>query len=197
VAREVMERTDHVFLVGRGAKRFARRAGYRPYDPVTARRRKQWEQMMGELAAGKNPPYLPNLSSYGRAQRFGTVGAVAMDRSGHLAAATSTGAMMLRLPGRVGDSPIIGAGTYAHPLGAVSATGHGEEIIKIAWAVRTVDLMRRMSAQKAVEQSIRMATDNGCRGGLIAMDRRGNVGFGFNTRSMSWARADDGGVEVF
>jgi beta-aspartyl-peptidase (threonine type) len=153
--------------------------------------------MMGELAAGTSPPYLPNLSSYARSQRFGTVGAVAMDRSGHLAAATSTGAIMLRLPGRVGDSPIIGAGTYAHPLGAVSATGHGEEIIKIAWAVRTADLMHRMSAQKAVDRAIRMATESGCRGGLIAMDRRGHVGFGFNTRSMSWAWADDSGVEVF
>jgi beta-aspartyl-peptidase (threonine type) len=105
--------------------------------------------------------------------------------------------MMLHLPGRVGDSPLIGAGTYANRYGAASATGHGEEIIKIVWAAKAVDLMRRLSAQRAVDICVRLATANECRGGLIALDRRGNVGFGFNTTSMSWAYLDGDEVVVF
>jgi beta-aspartyl-peptidase (threonine type) len=195
VARQVMESTDHVLLVGRGAKRFARRMGFKPYDPVVARRRKQWREMMRQLAEGRNPPYLPNLSSY--AEGLGTVGAVARDLRGRMAAATSTGAMMLHLPGRVGDTPIIGAGTYADSHGAVSATGHGERIIKLVWAARTAHLMRRLSAPRAVQQAVRLADQIGCRGGLIAIDGHGRVGYGFNTRSMSWAHAGRKGVGVF
>jgi beta-aspartyl-peptidase (threonine type) len=242
VARRVMESSDHVLLVGRGAKRFARRTGFGPYDPVVPRRRKQWKEMIGRLADGRSPPYLPNLSFYAgaegggvegvvakgfgakgldaeafgaegldaegfdaegfgtegfSAEGLGTVGAVARDAGGRLAAATSTGAMMLRLPGRVGDTPVVGAGTYADAHGAVSATGHGEEIIKIVWAARTADLMRRMSAPRAVQRAVQLATESGCRGGLIAIDGRGRVGYGFNTRSMSWAYALRGEVEVF
>jgi len=104
---------------------------------------------------------------------------------------------MLRLPGRVGDTPIVGAGTYADAFGAVSATGHGEAIIRIVWAARTAHLMRRLSAPGAVRRAIQLATESGCRGGLIAIDRRGRVGYGFNTRSMSWAHAGRGAVEVF
>jgi len=197
VARGIMESTDHVLLVGRGARRFARRMGFRPYDPIVPRRRKQWSEMMDRLTAGRNPPYLPNLTTTAGAGGLGTVGAVARDERGRLAAATSTGAMMLRLPGRVGDTPIIGAGTYADAHGAVSATGHGEAIIRIVWAARTAHLMRRMSAPGAVRRAVQLATESGCRGGLIAIDRRGRVGYGFNTRSMSWAHAGRGAVEVF
>jgi beta-aspartyl-peptidase (threonine type) len=197
VAREVMERTDHVFLVGPGARRFARRRGFPPYDPVVPRRRKQYREMMERLARGGNPPYLPNLNSYAGQTGLGTVGAAARDARGRMAAATSTGAMMLHLPGRVGDTPIIGAGTYADAYGAISATGHGEEIIRLIWAARTAQMMRRMTAPRAVRLAVEMATESGCRGGLIAIDRRGRVGFGFNTRSMSWAYAGRGGLKVF
>jgi beta-aspartyl-peptidase (threonine type) len=79
VAQQVMEKTDHVFLVGSGARRFARQQGFRHYDPITRQRQKQWTEMMRQLKAGTNPPYLPNLSSYGQHEKFGTVGAVALD----------------------------------------------------------------------------------------------------------------------
>ena len=197
VARKVMERTDHVFLVGPGARRFARRMGFTPYDPIVPQRRKQYREMMERLAQGRNPPYLPHLTTTAGEMSLGTVGAVARDGEGRLAAATSTGAIMLRLPGRVGDTPIIGAGTYADACGAVSATGHGEQIIRLVWAARTAQLMRRMTAARAVRLAVELAAENGCRGGLIAIDRRGRVGYGFNTRSMSWAHAGRRGLEVF
>ena len=209
VARGVMETTDHVFLVGPGARRFARRMGFGPYDPVVPHRRRQYREMMERLAQGRNPPYLPRLTSYtgdgdpgtvdavAHYGGLGTVGAVARDGEGRLAAATSTGAMMLHLPGRIGDTPIIGAGTYADACGAVSATGHGEEIIRLVWAARTAQLMRRMTAPRAVRAAVELATECGCRGGLIAIDRRGRVGYGFNTRSMSWAHAGRSGLRVF
>jgi beta-aspartyl-peptidase (threonine type) len=197
VARRVMETTDHVFLVGPGALRFARRMGFRPYDPVVDHRRRQYREMLERLNRGRHPPYLPHLTSTAAEMGLGTVGAVARDERGRLAAATSTGAMMLRLPGRVGDSPLIGAGTYADAYGAVSATGHGEEIIRLVWAARAAQLMRQMTAPRAVRLAVELATRNGCRGGLIAVDRRGRVGYGFNTRSMSWAHAGRSGLEVF
>jgi len=197
VARKVMEMTDHVFLVGPGARRFARRMGFRSYDPIVPRRRKQYREMIGRLAQGRNPPYLPRLTSTAGEMGLGTVGAVARDAEGRLAAATSTGAMMLHLPGRVGDTPIIGAGTYADACGAVSATGHGEEIIRLVWAARAAQLMRRMTAPRAVRLAVELATESGCRGGLIAIDRHGRVGYGFNTRSMSWAHAGRTGLRVF
>lgn len=187
VARQVMEQTDHVFLVGRGARRLARQMGFKFFDPVTEKRRKQREHLLEKLKSGANPPYLPHLASYARPEKYGTVGAVALDENGRIAVATSTGGMMLHLPGRVGDTPLIGAGTYADEHGGVSATGWGEQIIKLAWAVRTVDLMEHLSAQDAVDRAIQLATKSGCRGGLIAMDRRGDVGFGFNTETMSYA----------
>jgi isoaspartyl peptidase/L-asparaginase-like protein (Ntn-hydrolase superfamily) len=87
----------------------------------------------------------------------------------------------------VGDTPVFGTGTYADERGGVLATGHGEEIIKLTWAFRTADFMEKLSAQEAVDRALQQATQYRCTGGLIAMDRKGNVAYGFNSQSMSYA----------
>jgi beta-aspartyl-peptidase (threonine type) len=197
VARQVMERTDHVLLVGQGARRLARQMGFRPFDAITEKRKRQRARLLVRLKSGTNPPYLPNLASYARPEIYGTVGAVSLDQEGRIAAATSTGGMMLHLSGRVGDTPLIGAGTYADEHGGVSATGWGEKIMKLIWAARAAEFMKRLPAQEAVDRAMQLANKNGCRGGLIAMDRRGNVGIGFNTPVMSWAYVDGDDVVVF
>ncbi|MDX1534488.1 MAG: isoaspartyl peptidase/L-asparaginase [Thermoplasmata archaeon] len=123
VAREVLG-SDHLLLAGEGALRFAREAGFPPYDPRTDRAREE----LGRVVARLNPapeegPSLPPGAG-------DTVGAVARDESGYMAAANSTGGISVQLPGRVGDTPVIGAGIYAGPHGAVTATGIGEEIMR-------------------------------------------------------------------
>lgn len=197
VARQVMEKTDHVLLVGQGALNFARRVGFEPYDVVTKKREEKWADMIGQLKSGSAPRYFSKLASLTELEKFGTVGAVALDEKGQIAVANSTGGIMLHLPGRVGDTPVIGAGTYANQHGGVVATGHGEEIIKLTWARDTVALMGQLPAQEAVDRSIRLATQHGCRGGLIAIDGEGNVGFGFNTKSMSYAYVAEADLVVF
>lgn len=197
VARKVMEQTDHVILVGPEAVEFARRMGFESYDVVTERRERQRLELIQKMKSGEKPRYFEKLASFIQEDNHGTVGAIAMDRGGRIAVAASTGGILLHLPGRVGDTPVFGTGTYADERGGVLATGHGEEIIKLIWAFRTANLMERLSAQEAVDQAIRLAEKKGCRGGLIAMDRRGDVGFGYNTRVMSYAYVADGDVVVF
>jgi beta-aspartyl-peptidase (threonine type) len=197
VARKVMEETDHVLLVGRGALRFARRMGFKPHDPATEKRRRQREQIIRQLKSGREVKYLDRLASQMRGEKLGTVGAVAMDATGRIAAATSTGGMRLHQDGRVGDTPIIGAGTYADENGGISATGHGEQIMKLVLAARTACFMAKATAQKAVDRAIRLATRKGCECGLVALDRRGNVGFGFNSKVMSYAYVTGGNLVVF
>ncbi len=197
VARQVMEQTDHVLLVGQGALKFARCLGFRPYDPVTEKRKKQLARVIGQLKSGADPRFLPRLASFLKSKEFGTVGAVALDEDDHIAVATSTGGMRVHLPGRVGDTPVIGAGTYADEYGGISATGHGEAIIKLVLAATTVHLMESLPAQTAVDDSIQRATREGCEVGLIAVDRKGNLGFGFNTRVMSYAYVVGEDVVVF
>jgi beta-aspartyl-peptidase (threonine type) len=130
----------------------------------------------------------------------GTVGAVAMDREGHLYAATSTGGTCCKVPGRVGDSPMIGCGCYAdEEAGGVSSTGWGEAIMKIVMAKTAVDLLRAgRTAQEAADESIRLlAARTGGTGGLILLDRGGTPAFSFNTPHMVWGiAASDGSVRV-
>lgn len=197
VARQVMEQTDHVLLVGRGALKFARQKGFKPYDNVTEKRRKQQADMIRQLKSGTGHRYFSRLTNLMKQDKYGTVGAIAMDRDGKIAVAASTGGITLHLPGRVGDTPIIGAGTYANQHGGVLATGHGEEIIKLNLAFRTAGFMEQLPAQGAVDRSIDLASKCGCKGGLIAIDRRGNIGFGFNSQAMSYAYVAGGEVVVF
>ena len=212
LARRVMERSEHVFLAGPGASTFARSVGIPAYDGallVTPAQRQRWE--MSRLAQGQaqEAALRPRVTERAAAlpgpagltapslarSRKGTVGAVARDLHGHLAAATSTGGMAMKLPGRVGDTPIIGCGTYADDaLAAVSCTGHGERIVQLTLARHCADLVGQgRSAMEAARDAIRSL---GARvegeGGLIVLARHGEVGFAHNTPMMSraWSRAD-------
>lgn len=169
-ARLVMEKTTHVMMAGPGADRFALAEGVETVDPswfITPDRYKSWEKW--------------------KEQKHGTVGAVALDRYGHLAAATSTGGRMGKLPGRIGDTPVIGAGTFASKICAVSATGHGEYFIR---HVVGYDLAARMqygrqSLKEAASEIINVVLrQEKADGGLIAVDAEGNVTMPFNTNAM-------------
>ena len=123
---------------------------------------------------------------------YETVGAVALDKHGNVAAATSTGGMTLKIPGRIGDSPLIGCGTYADDeTGACSATGIGEIAIRLVLAKTVCDYMREVDAQTAVEEAIRLVnkriTGQANLMGLIAVDTNGNVGAAHNSPNMCWA----------
>lgn len=175
VARLVMERTDHVLLVGEGALRFARAMGFEDYDPVTPRSRARWRTRLSE--------------------RGGTVGAVARDAQGRFAAATSTGGVALKLPGRVGDTPVPGAGNYATPWAAASATGHGELMLRCLATKRVCDWIERgLAAQAAVDRVLaEMAATVGAEAGLIAIDRDGATGIAHGTPHMPFACCRPGG----
>jgi beta-aspartyl-peptidase (threonine type) len=184
LARRVMERSSHVLLAGPGASAFAREVGLPPYDNallVTALQRSRWERHRAAPAA--------------RAPGGGTVGAVARDRQGHLAAATSTGGTAMKLPGRVGDTPIIGAGTYADDaLAAVSCTGHGESFIRLTLARQAADLVARgLPAMEAARAAVRLLAERvGGHGGLVVVGPGGEPGFAHNTPVMSraWSGPD-------
>lgn len=182
LARAVMERSEHVLLAGPGASHFAREMGIPPYDNallVTPAQRARWERARAGAQASKT----------------GTVGAVARDARGHLAAATSTGGMSMKLPGRVGDTPLVGSGTYADDtLGAVSCTGHGERIIQLTLARHAADLVGRgMGAMEAAREAVALLGRRvGGTGGLIVVGPAGTVGFAHNTPVMSraWTEPD-------
>jgi beta-aspartyl-peptidase (threonine type) len=181
LARRILEDASHVFLVGDGAERFAAHSGMALVTNdslITPERQRQFEAIQG-----------PDVQPLGLDEPpLGTVGAVARDRNGWLAAATSTGGTAGKRAGRVGDSPVIGAGTYAdNHTCAVSTTGHGE------WFLRTVqafDIAARLryggaTLDAAVSDAItRRLTELGAAGGLIAVDASGQIVFGYNTPLM-------------
>ena len=184
LARAVLDDGEHVMLSGPGALAFARERGVklvaRGY-PITDAARADLARV---LARRRTDP--PRRAQGGG----GTVGAVARDAEGHVAAATSTGGMVGKRPGRIGDSPLIGAGTYADDLGgAASATGHGERIIQVALGKTAIDLLRAgVPPAAAARRAIAMLGKRvGGRGGVILLGRTGGPGVAFNTRSMRWA----------
>jgi beta-aspartyl-peptidase (threonine type) len=195
LARRIMERSPHVMLIGEGAEDLARAQGVEMVDPSYFYTEQRWQQLQRALEAekkdhGPTARRVPEGASEGREPgelKFGTVGAVALDQHGHLAAGTSTGGMTNKHPGRVGDSPIIGAGTYADPGCAVSATGHGEYFIRYTVAH---DICARVQYQGAALDAAASAVimDTLVKahgdGGVIAMDAAGHVAMVFNTRSM-------------
>ncbi len=191
VARLVMEKTDHLLLCGEGATRFARLWGIKYYDPRTKEKRRWWQRARRSLQSN----YFLRLKEL--APLYETVGVVAMDKKGLIVAGTSTGGISMHLPGRVGDTPIIGAGTYANRNGGVSATGHGEAIMKILLAYRAVMLLARYPAPIAAKKAIEYATKNNCRAGLIGVDKRGEILCVNNTRAMSWCYIKDGSMRTF
>lgn len=170
LARMVMDSTSHVMLIGAGAEEFARL--------------KRIEIVAPEYF--ETPEVMKRYNSVVK-DKNGTIGVVGLDKYGNLAAATSTGGMMMKKFGRVGDSPIIGAGTYAdNHFAAVSCTGHGEYFIRTLCAYNLVAAMKyaNMNIEEAAENAIQQIANLGGTGGLIAVDKYGNVVFKFNTKSM-------------
>lgn len=183
LARAVMERTPHLLLGGAGAERLAREAGLRlcrPADLISQRARERWLASRGELDVVPPPPR--------DASAHGTVGAVALDSRGDLAAATSTGGVSGKLPGRIGDSAIVGAGLFANALGGASATGEGEAIMRVALCREAVVALARLRAQAAAERAIAMVAEaTTAHAGVIVVDSRGGLGFAHNAEAMEMA----------
>jgi len=188
LARKVMELTDHVLLAGEGAERLAEKLGLSIDEGrlVTPDKLRRLEEYKEKWRAGEEFRWLNRLR--GVASYFGTVGAASIDRDGNVAAATSTGGYWLKLRGRIGDTPIPGAGFYAdNSGGACSATGIGEVIIKSMLCYRAFELMRTgVSAMTAAKAAIEAVTSRLGEGtaGIITVDRRGGIGYAFNTQSM-------------
>jgi len=180
VARKVMEETDHILLVGTGAEKFARASGFAEYDPMTKERKAVWAEMKMKLRQGEKLPmfeYWEILKKYAS----DTVGAVAIDVNGNIAAGTSSGGFPMKLPGRVGDVPLIGCSTYAqNSVGGVSITGHGEVVMKHLLAKKIIDnLNHASSVQTLIEDTVRSVSRQE-KGkillAIIAMDKNGNIG---------------------
>lgn len=192
LARAVMEKSEHVMMVGPGAEIFAKEQGVTLVDPSYFRTEKRWQQLQKALKEEASGQAHTDLET---AKHFGTVGAVALDQQGHLAAGTSTGGMTNKRYGRVGDSPIIGAGTYANATCAVSGTGWGEFYIRAAAAH---DICARMAYLKETPQQAGEAVINqvipklGGDGGAIVLAADGSIGTPFNTEGMyrGWIGAD-------
>ncbi|HEY6985715.1 MAG TPA: isoaspartyl peptidase/L-asparaginase [Rhodanobacteraceae bacterium] len=191
LARAVMEKSPHVMMIGDGAEEFAKSVGIELVDPSYFRTDQRWNELQEALKAER----AKQASMPGRDIHYGTVGAVALDAEGHLAAATSTGGITNKLWGRVGDSPIIGAGTYANARCAVSATGWGEFYIRAAAAhdiCARVEDAGKPIAEAAREVVMEVVPKLGGDGGVIALDADGNFATPFNTDGMyrGWVDRD-------
>ncbi len=176
LARAVMEKSEHVLLISAGAEKFARQIGAETVDPSyfrTEYRYQEWEKAQAEALRNPTGPRVFMSDTH----QWGTVGAISLDKQGNLAAATSTGGMTNKHPGRVGDTPILGAGTYAdNAAAAVSGTGHGEFFLRFVAAHETVALMKykALSVADAVEEVVNgQMKPAGGEGALIALDRHG------------------------
>jgi len=199
LAHKVMD-SPHVLLVGKGAQEFAIEQGIplcKFEDLLSEQRYQQWKErhaaQVVEGAEGMEEPRYHRREvrpQPGRGEeKHGTVGAVALDSSGTLAAATSSGGIPNKYPGRVGDSPLIGCGFYADDLAAISCTGYGEDFIRLLIAKRAADIVAcGVAAQDAAEATIAIlkAKATGA-GGLIIVDYLGNVGYAWNSENMSYA----------
>ena len=193
LARKVME-SRNVLLVGKGAQEFALDQGISLCtleDLLTERQYKRWKESQRTKAAVDEPRYHRREvdTRPARDEGHGTVGAVAVDSSGVLAAATSTGGIFNQSPGRVGDSPLVGCGFYADENAAISCTGEGEDFVRLLMAKRAADFVASgVSARDAAEAAIAVlgARAEGT-GGLIVVDRLGNVGFSWNSENMAHA----------
>jgi beta-aspartyl-peptidase (threonine type) len=172
-ARAVMEETSHVLLTGDGAEELAVSAGLEMVDTSYFFTESRWKSY---------------LKAKDKIDKFGTVGAVALDKYGNLAAGTSTGGMTYKMKGRVGDSPIIGAGTYAdNNTCAVSATGHGEYFIRnvVAYDISALMKYKNLTLQQAADEVIMNKLKAiGGDGGIVAVDKEGHISMTFNTAGM-------------
>ncbi len=196
LARKILEHCPHMMLVAEGAERFAKAQGIQLCKPEELVSEAEW-------AAWQKCKEDTHAAEHHRGHEQGTVGAVAIDANGSLFAATSTGGTCCKLPGRVGDSPLIGCGCYADSeAGGVSCTGYGEAIMKVVLAKTAVDLLRQRAicvdspagsssdtstANLAAREAVHLfAKRTHATGGLILLDRHGNPGFAFNTPRMAY-----------
>jgi beta-aspartyl-peptidase (threonine type) len=197
-ARLVMEKTDHVLIVGDGADHLAQSYGLESRDLRSDARKEMYDRMLAKLRAGEEVAwYLPRLREVAADMSMGTVGAVAVDSEGRIASGTSTGGPMLKLPGRVGDAAVIGAGTYANENGGVSATGVGEPIIKHALAKKAVDLIADQGAREGIETLMEYARIKKVRFGIVAVEENEAIALGYTTEAMSWVSMKDGELKTF
>jgi beta-aspartyl-peptidase (threonine type) len=214
LARAVMEKSPHVMMIGEGAEKFAKEQNIELVPEKYFFTQERWDSLQKiikqekEKEKEKTPPQSKKISQVNLLEepsnKFGTVGAVALDKNGNLAAGTSTGGMTYKKYGRVGDVPIIGAGTYANnDTCAVSATGWGEFFIRLGVA-RDISAMmeyRAMPIQQAVDAVIKQKLQKaGGDGGVIAIDKFGNIGISFNSEGMYRAYVDSNGkpiVEIY
>ncbi|MBQ1541137.1 MAG: isoaspartyl peptidase/L-asparaginase [Caulobacteraceae bacterium] len=212
LARAVMDKSPHVMLIGQGADAFAGKEGLEQVDPSFFFTERRWQGLVKELKAKGLPipprpagappePAKPSAALLAPDDhRFGTVGVVALDSRGNIAAGTSTGGTTAKQWGRVGDSPIIGAGTYAANAScAVSGTGTGEYFIRLTVAREICALVQyeHKPLQAAADEVIqKRLTALGGDGGIIAVDPKGDVAWSFNTSGMYRARQVEGGAPV-
>jgi len=203
LARLVMEKSPHVMLDCAGAEAFAKENGIELVDEKYFFTQERWDALQKIKEAEKHGGIGGKNFFISEDDRHGTVGAVALDRSGNLAAATSTGGMTNKMPGRIGDTPVIGAGTYANnQTCAVSCTGDGEYFIRVGAAHEVSTLMeyRGMKLQEAAQTALHAVKKLGGSGGLIAIDKNGEVALPFNTNGMYRGHVDPSGkfvVEIY
>ena len=201
LARLVMEKTDHVMLVGAGADKFAREMGIPEVsreELVSDIAKKEWESHTRFNTVVHDCFYTSRGGAGGTSVGLApcghdTVGAVALDLHGNLACATSTGGITMKRVGRVGDVPLVGCGGYCdNGVGGVSCTGHGESIAKATLAQRAVELLRAgLEPQRAVDSALEyMWKRVGGHGGIILIDKEGRIAKGFTTERMAWASVD-------
>ena len=200
VARAIYEKSTHMMLVGEGAEKFAKEKGIELCKPEDLVSEAEWEAY---LKCSQDE----HAAEHHRGHEQGTVGAVALDKDGRLFAATSTGGTCCKLPGRVGDSPLIGCGCYADSAaGGVSCTGYGEAIMKIVMAKMAVDLLGRPLQNGASSAEFAKQIGKTCMqqlyerghgtGGLILLDKEGNPAFAFNTPRMAYGYVDSSGTFI-
>jgi beta-aspartyl-peptidase (threonine type) len=194
LARVVMEKTDHVFVAGKGAEKLAEMFKIERRSPITEQKLKAFEQQRKTLLIDKFQ--LPKLASLVNEKpeffECDTVGAVALDKDGNVAAATSTGGFRLKFPGRIGDTPLIGCGNYAdNQVGACSATGVGEIAIRLVLAKTVLDQVEKgKTPQEAAEYAIKLVNRRMPNvynsQGLIVLDVNGRIGAAHNSPNLSW-----------
>ncbi len=192
-ARAVLEKSDHVFLIGPGAEAFAKLQGIETVDPSYFKTERRWKSLQKALEKEKSMGFHDTPPED---NKFGTVGAVALDRNGDIVAGTSTGGMTNKKYDRLGDVPVIGAGTYANNnTCGVSCTGHGEYFIRYSVAHDVSAMMEytgvdvATAADKIINEKLIKA---GGSGGLIALDNKGNVTMPFNSKGMYRGYVRDG-----
>lgn len=192
LARQIMLDTEHNMLIGSGARDFARMKGER----LAAQAELTVSREVERYHRYQDSPPNSTSAAFTSVHSGGTVGAVARDANGNLAAATSTGGTPFSLPGRVGDSPLVGCGTYAdNDTGGASATGHGERIMQVVLAKHATDLIRngnsaRLAAQASIDYMEKRVDGYG---GIIVIDKDGQIGFAHNTPHMAVAWYDEDG----